>query len=84
MRKNKFLEYDLIGKRVRIVTHSDPSLVGREGVIILETEKTLVVDTGDSTISVYKPNGIYEIDFKRRRLSICGDALIGKPIKRLR
>ncbi|ABP94276.1 MULTISPECIES: ribonuclease P protein component 1 [Metallosphaera] len=84
MRKNRFLEYDLIGKRVRILTHSDPSLVGREGIIILETEKTFLVKAGDNAFSVYKPNGIYEIDFKRRRLTICGDALIGKPIKRLR
>ncbi|WP_252896804.1 ribonuclease P protein subunit [Metallosphaera hakonensis] len=74
----------LLEKNIRIISYSDPYLVGKTGIVLLETERTLLIDDGQSRFIVFKSNGVFELDFKRHRVCICGEALVGKPVKRLR
>lgn len=37
---------EVIGLKIRITDSTDPTLVGREGWVVDESEKTLLVDTG--------------------------------------
>ncbi|EHP69421.1 RNase P/RNase MRP subunit p29 [Metallosphaera yellowstonensis MK1] len=84
MRKKLQGHLDLIGAYAKVITHTDPSLVGLSGEVFLETEKTLVLLTKGRKVSVLKVNGTFELDFKRGRITICGEVLVGKPIKRLK
>ncbi|AEB96061.1 MAG: ribonuclease P protein subunit [Metallosphaera sp.] len=84
MRKNNFSFYDLIGGHLKIIAYSDHSLVGREGTIIYESERTIVIKDKRTFFTIIKANGIYEIDFKGQHITISGEALGGKPVKRLR
>ncbi|BDB97650.1 MAG: ribonuclease P protein subunit [Saccharolobus sp.] len=80
------MRLDYIGAKIKILYHSDPSLILREGYIILETEKTFLIKIGDKNkiIRVLKANGIFEITFKGKSFIIAGYKLVGKPWKRIR
>ncbi|MDT7875668.1 ribonuclease P [Sulfolobus sp. SCGC AB-777_L09] len=73
---------DLIGATIKVLSHSDPSLIGRQGIVILETQKTFLIKEGNKSIRVLKQNGIFQINFKSRSLIIPGSQLVGKLEKR--
>ncbi|QKQ99928.1 ribonuclease P protein subunit [Metallosphaera tengchongensis] len=84
MRKIGFSKLDIINSEIKILFHSDSSLIGKKGKVIFEGEKTFILDTGAKKIIVYKASGIYELAFKRDRFTILGEALVGKPVKRVK
>lgn len=73
---------DLIGNRIKIVGHSDPSLIGREGIVLFETKKTFLIQTQNKRITVLKDNGIFEIYYNNKGVRLPGSKLVGKPEKR--
>ena len=50
---------NLIGERVKVLTSPDPSKEGRAGRVLLETAKTLLIDTGGRTIRLEKSGGAF-------------------------
>jgi len=76
---------DFIGCHIRVLYHSDPNLVGREGVVIFETSKMLIIQDKKSSkrIMVYKRNGVFEVNFKGKRGIIYGHKMESKIQKRL-
>lgn len=75
--------HELIGLHVRVVESSDPTLVGCEGAVVMETTNTLTVSEGSRTRQVPKadvtvefalPNGEYVI--------IDGERLLARPAQR--
>ncbi len=77
---------DYIGSKIRILYYTDPGLVLKKGEVVFETERTFLVRFVDSSrlITVFKPNGIFEITFKGKRFIIGGHKLVSKPWKRIR
>ncbi|QIW23284.1 ribonuclease P [Sulfolobus sp. S-194] len=73
---------DLIGSKVKILGHSDPSLIGREGIILFETKKTFLIQTQNKIIRVLKSNGIFEIYSENRKVIFPGYKLVGRIEKR--
>ncbi|MBP1357441.1 MAG: ribonuclease P protein subunit [Sulfolobus sp.] len=73
---------DLIGNRIKIVGHSDPSLIGREGIVLFETKKTFLIQTQNKRITVLKDNGIFEIYYNNKGVRLPGSKLVGKLEKR--
>ncbi|NPA97337.1 MAG: ribonuclease P protein subunit [Crenarchaeota archaeon] len=82
----KNLKYhELIGLKVRIVSHSDPTLVGLEGIIVDETRSTLLIDCGGRRKRVLKLYGIFEFTLPNgKRVSLDGSEILGRPEDRLK
>ena len=49
----------VIGERVRVLTSSDPTKVGRSGRVLLDTAKTLVIDSSGRAIRVEKSGAAF-------------------------
>ncbi len=85
-RKNIFY-HEIIGLKVRIIEHSDPSLVGVVGRIVDETQKTIVIETlSGKRKRVLKEHGVYEIRLPHReeKVIIRGFEILGRPEDRLK
>ncbi len=84
-RRNIFY-HELMGLRIRIIEHSDPSLVGVKGIIVDETLKTLVIETPDQRRKrVLKEYGVYEIRLPNgEKVIIRGAQILGRPEDRLK
>jgi RNase P/RNase MRP subunit p29 len=50
---------NLIGKRMTVVKSHDPTKEGRSGRVVLETAKTLLLDTGGRTLRVEKSGAAF-------------------------
>ena len=50
---------NVIGERVRVLTSSDPTKVGRSGRVLLDTAKTLVIDSSGRAIRVEKSGAAF-------------------------
>lgn len=76
---------DYIGSKVKVLYHTDQSLVSKEGIIIFETEKMFLVKLADKNkiIKILKANGIFEITFKGKSFIVAGHKLVRKPWKRI-
>lgn len=72
---------DLLGKEIEIIGYPDASLVGRKGKVVLETKKTLIIqtDTGRK-VMVMKTNLV----LKSREKVIYGGTLLGDLAYRIK
>ncbi len=50
---------NLIGKRVTVLTSPDPTMAGRTGLVLLETAKTLLLESGRGAIRVEKEGSAF-------------------------
>jgi len=78
---------DLIGLKIKILSHSDPSVVGLEGVIVDETMNTLLVYSRHrgKTIRVPKLYGVFELELTpRKKVVVDGTLIHGRPEDRLK
>ena len=50
---------NLIGKRLTVLTSPDPTKTGRTGLVLLETAKTLLVESGRRVIRVEKEGSAF-------------------------
>ena len=46
---------NVIGQRIKVLTATDPSLVGRTGVVVLETANTLTLQALGKNLRIAKP-----------------------------
>ena len=77
------LFHELIGLHTRVLRHPDPSLEGREGVIVWETRRTLQLRGEDGVFTVLKEGAILEVNLGRNRwVRVRGDHLLGTPAER--
>uniref|UniRef100_A0A7J3YU04 Ribonuclease P protein component 1 n=1 Tax=Ignisphaera aggregans TaxID=334771 RepID=A0A7J3YU04_9CREN len=86
--KDNIIYHEIIGLRVKILSHLDPTLVGREGIVINETMNTLqILDTKHGkVIKVPKRGGIFlfTIPEANEELIIDGMQIFGRPEDRLK
>ena len=78
--------HELIGLRVEVVSHSDPSLVGLKGVIVWETRNMLFVrvDRG-RIIKVLKRYGTFRFYLPSNiTVEVSGTSILGRPDERLK
>jgi RNase P/RNase MRP subunit p29 len=50
---------NVIGERVRVLSSSDPTKVGRTGRVLLDSAKTLVIETPGRTLRVEKSGSAF-------------------------
>ena len=77
--------HELIGLRVRVVSHSDPTLCGIEGVVVDETRNTLVIEVGGRRKRVLKLYGVFEFTLPNgKKVYLDGSEILGRPEDRLK
>lgn len=84
---NNIIYHELIGLNIKILSHSDPTLVGREGVVVDETLNTIVMIDKKSRklIRIPKLYGLFEFLLpNNEHTHIDGIFLYGRPEDRLK
>lgn len=75
--------HELIGLRVRVLSHYDPGLVGVEGVVIWETARTLHVEREGRVLVILKSGAVFAFQLPGGDVAIVrGDHLLGRPSER--
>ncbi|MDA8055145.1 MAG: ribonuclease P protein subunit [Thermoplasmatales archaeon] len=59
---------DIIGSNVRVIKHSDPSMIGMEGKVVDERKNILTLETGNGEKILPKTSGILLINDQRINL----------------
>lgn len=75
--------HELIGLHVRVIASSDPTLVGWEGEIVMETTNTLRVTDGSRTRQV--PKAVVTLEFALpdgEYVIVDGERLLARPARR--
>lgn len=81
--KDNILCHEIIGLRVKVLNHLDPSLEGREGIVVWESSRALKVDTGGRVITILKPGSILSLEIPGGEwVRVRGDDLLGDPFER--
>ena len=52
---------NIIGQRLKIISSSDPTKVGRTGMVLLESAGTLLINTGGVTVRVEKKRAAFQL-----------------------
>jgi ribonuclease P protein subunit POP4 len=75
----------LIGKNARVISSSDPSLVGISGEIVNETRNTFAIEivSKNRTIIIPKMTATFEFKMVPKVLVMPGKELIGTPQERV-
>ncbi|MCI4435458.1 MAG: ribonuclease P protein subunit [Ignisphaera sp.] len=86
--KDNILFHELIGLKVKIVSHLDPTLVNREGIVVDETMYMLKIfdNQRKKVIMVPKHGGIFSFVLPEsgEEVIINGAQIIGRPEDRLK
>jgi len=73
---------NVIGERISIAGSRDPTKVGRTGTVLLETAKTLIVQTARGKIRVEKKGTVLVVS-RTETVVVCDD-ILGRPEDRLK
>jgi len=75
--------HELAGLDVRIVSASNPDLVGIEGRVVTETTRTLEIDDGERVSQVPKADATFEWTLPSgERVQTEGETLLARPARR--
>ncbi|AEM39522.1 Ribonuclease P, Rpp29 [Pyrolobus fumarii 1A] len=75
----------LVGLEVCVLSHPDPAMVGRCGVVIDETARTLVLrDKSGKVFRVTKRDAIFEFRVGRVSVIAEGELIVGRVEERLK
>jgi ribonuclease P protein subunit POP4 len=78
------LSHELIGLRAKIVTSTQPGLVGVGGTVVFETKNTLTIRSGNSTKIIPKAAAKkIEVMTQNGACFISGSSLIARPEDRI-
>ncbi|HIP66335.1 MAG TPA: ribonuclease P protein subunit [Pyrodictium sp.] len=77
--------HELIGLRVRVLHHSDPTISGLEGTVVGETTNTLVIECRDGVKRVPKKQGVFLFWIPREGwVLVYGEEISGDSVERLK
>ena len=60
---------NVIGERLTVLSSTDPTKRGKSGLVVLETAKTLLIDSGHRTVRVEKVGAVFQISGSGRVLA---------------
>jgi len=77
--------HELIGLKVKVLSHSDPTVVGLEGIVIDETRNTLVIRSRNGDKRVFKHCGVFRFFLPNNVVvDVDGTLIVGRPEDRLK
>ena len=78
------IKHEMIGREIEIVQSTNPSLVGKKGIIVDETRNTLTIDEKGTFKKVLKSQITFTTKFQGKTLEINGQELVGRPEDRIK
>lgn len=72
----------LLGAKIEILQHQDPSLVGRKGIVVAESMKTLKILSEGKVITILKQSGKFKLETEGYAGTVYGDLMISRPEER--
>jgi len=70
---------ELIGLKVRVTGHPDPTVAGAAGLVVDETMNTLSVEGGGKTRRFQKKGGTFEFLVDGQAVSLSGNDIAFRP-----
>ena len=77
------LRNSLIGYNIKVITHTDPGMIGLEGKLIDETRNMLILETG-KMVKIQKLGGKYQFMLDDLKITINGRLIQHLPKRRRR
>ena len=77
------LRNSLVGYDIKVITHTDPSLIGLAGKLIDETRNMLILET-DKIVKIQKLGGRYQFILDDMKITINGRLIQHLPKRRRR
>ncbi|PSP27412.1 ribonuclease P [Halobacteriales archaeon QH_2_65_14] len=75
--------HELVGLDVRVASASNPDLVGLEGEVVMETTRTLGIETGGRVSHVPKDSATFEWTLPSGEVvETAGETLLARPARR--
>ena len=81
---NLVIHGEWIGKEAKVLSASNPSLVGIEGLVVDETKHLFVLRTDEGEKRVPKRLTRFLVDWNGRSLEVEGDELLASPEERVK
>ncbi len=75
---------EFLGLNMKIMKHSNPNNIGKEGTVAFETARTLVILSNGRRLVIPKETGEFNLTDGQRNLRIVGDLIAMKPEERLK
>jgi RNase P/RNase MRP subunit p29 len=57
---------NVIGRRLTVLSSTDPSKEGRTGVVLLDTARTLVLDSNGKRLRVEKEGSVFQVSDSKK------------------
>jgi len=77
------LRHELVGLSVRVVSATNPDLVGIDGDVVTETTRTLGIETDGRVMHVPKDSATFEWDLPSGEVvRTAGEKLVARPARR--
>jgi RNase P/RNase MRP subunit p29 len=57
---------NIIGEKLTVLSSSDPTKAGKSGRVVLETAKTLLLDTGSKVIRIEKSRSAFLLNHSKK------------------
>lgn len=68
---------NIIGEELTVLSSTDPTKTGRRGLVVLETAKTLLLDTGAKVIRIEKSGSAFLLSHSKK--VVTGSDIEGRP-----
>lgn len=72
---------NLVGRDLTVLGSADPSKVGRRGVVVLDTARTLMIESDGRAVRVEKAGSLFEVSGASR--PVAGSEVSGRLEDRL-
>lgn len=83
--KSNILRHEWIGLKARVIQSTDPGLRDREGIIVDETKRTIVLEEGKRKIVVPKEISVFRITLPTgEEVEVDGRKIIMRPEERIK
>jgi ribonuclease P protein subunit POP4 len=73
---------ELVGLAVEVVAASNPDIVGVNGEVVMETTRTLGIESDGRVLQVPKADATFEWTLDGERVRTAGERLVGRPARR--
>ena len=74
----------LVGREVSIVAASNKSLIGLQGIVLLDTRNMLTIQTGKGRKRIQKKDVTLMLTMKKQELIVAGKELLGRVDERMK
>ncbi len=79
-----FLNHEWIGLEVKVVESSDPQRKELEGIVLDETQNTIILETKEGKKIAPKKECVFEFNLEGEKILIKGKEVVKRPEDRLK